>query len=160
MQNIKIYTAGKTWAAQWFKRVRDEHGFTVNARWIDFDQVLNSFTDEHSEEVLQDEEAKRELWDNGCKVDCLSCDMMVMACHPNDGDKHSGSLVELGHVTAFNKPVYIFGTCASVEPVGHSDRAWKAQRVVHHWPEYDVSDFDQLSAAMFRAVEHYQQNYA
>jgi nucleoside 2-deoxyribosyltransferase len=160
MQNIKIYTAGKTWAAHWFKQVRDSEGFNVNARWIDFQQVLSSFDDTHSEEVLNDEETKQDLWDNGCKIDCLNCDMMVMACHPNDGDKHSGSLVELGHVTAFNKPVYIFGTCASVEPVGHSDRAWKAQRVVHHWPEYDVTDPRQLAEAMWRAVYHYQENYA
>jgi hypothetical protein len=156
---IKIYTAGKTWAAHWFQNMRN-YGFNINARWIDVQQVLRDFNDEHSQEVLQNERYKREIWDNGCKIDCLTCDMMILACHPNDADKHSGSLVELGHVTGQHKPCYIIGTCASIEPVGHSDRAWKAQQVVRHWPEYDVTDPEQLLVAFKRAIRHYQRNYA
>lgn len=155
---IKIYTAGKTWAAHWYREMR-QHGFNINARWIDIQDVLSGPDDSFPDEIHADEDYKREIWDNGCKIDCLTCDMMVLACHPQDGEKHSGSLVELGHVTGAGKPCYILGTCASVEPVGHSDRAWKAQKVVKHWPEFDVSNSEQLLAGMKRAVFHYQRYY-
>ena len=85
---------------------------------------------------------------------------MIMACHPDDGNNHSGSLVELGHVTGAGKPAYILGTCQSVEPIGNSDRAWKSQAIVHHWPEYDPSDPAQMLEGFKRVISHYRKHYS
>ena len=153
-EDISIYGAGKTWAASTLREMRDVHGFNINSRWIDIQDVLQSPTDEFPTEIHADEDYKREIWDNGCKADCLSADMMVLVCSPADGEKHSGSLVELGHVTAFGKPAYIVGTCASVEPVGHSDRAWRSQANVFWWP-----DLEPLGG-FSKAISHYQTFFA
>lgn len=154
LHEISIYTAGKTWSAEKFRELRDVHGFNINASWIDVQDVLTSPDDEFPEEILHDEEYKREIWDNGCKVDCLNADMALVAATPEDGEKHSGSLVELGHVSLY-KPVFIHGTCRSFEPVGHSDRAWKAQANVHTIPAH-LS----LVEGTHWAVRHYQENYS
>ena len=154
----KIYTAGKTWAAHWFRPLKDQ--FNINARWIDIQSVLADENDAIPNESHADEEYKRRIWDKGCKVDCMTCDMMIMACHPDDGNMHSGSLVELGHVTSNNRPVYILGTCESVEPVGNSDRAWRSQACVHWFPEVDVKDPLALEMAFLHCVGHYRDNYA
>tara|TARA_Y100000034_G_scaffold113340_1_gene148264 strand:+ start:4361 stop:4867 length:507 start_codon:yes stop_codon:yes gene_type:complete len=150
---ISIYSAGKTWAGHGFRDMR-EQGFNINARWIDVQDLLSGPSDSFAPEIHANEAYKREIWDNGCKVDCLACDMMLLYCSPEDGNTHSGSLVELGHVTALGKPVYIIGTCESVEPVGNSDRAWKSQKIVTHWPE--ITD---MLTGFRKAVRHYQRNY-
>lgn len=155
---IKIYTAGKTWAAHWFKGMR-AHGFNINAQWIDVQHVLADPTDTFAPEVHEDTALLGEIWEKGCKADCLSADMMILAASPVDGDKHSGSLVELGHVTGQGKPCYILGTCASFEPVGHSDRAFKFQRNCYHWPEYDVQNPSELLQGFKDAIFHYQRYY-
>lgn len=154
-EQIKIYTAGKTWTAPEFQKLRDDHGFKVNARWIDFQKVLKGPEDTFAEETHNDEDYKRAIWDDGCKQDCLDCDMGLMFVTPADKNMHSGSLVELGHITAFGKPVYIAGTCESVEPVGNSDRAWRSQSCVYWRP--DITD---IVEAGEWAVEHYNANYA
>ena len=38
MIDPKIYTAGKTWAAHWFRPLKDQ--FNINARWIDIQDIL------------------------------------------------------------------------------------------------------------------------
>lgn len=154
LDQIEIYGAGKTWAAAELKRMRDEEGFNINSSWIDLEQVLTSPTDEHPKEIHENKDFLREIWDNGCLKDCTSSDMMVLLTTPADGEKHSGSIVELGIITGQNKPVYIIGTCASFEPVGHSDRAWKQQKLVTHWPEIT----DPLEG-FTKAVNHYRRNY-
>ena len=151
---IAIYSAGKTWAGHGFRDMRDNHGFNINARWIDIQDILADPNDTFAPEIHNDHEYLGNVWDNGCKQDCLSADMGILFAQPADGEKHSGSLVELGHITAFNKPVYIIGTCASVEPAGHSDRAWKYQSCVYHWPH--ISD---MLEGFKTAVQHYQKNY-
>ena len=152
---VSIYSAGKTWMAADFRKLRDRHGFNINARWIDIQQALTGPDDIFPDEVHADEEYKREIWDNGCKVDCLNADMGILVARPEDKNMHSGSLVELGHITAFNKPMYILGTCESFEPAGNSDRAWKSQECVHFWPE----ETDAIKG-FYKAVGHYQMHYA
>jgi len=153
--DIRIYGAGKTWAATELREMRDKYGFNINSRWIDVQNVLTSPDDEFPAEIHENEDYKREIWDNGCKQDCISCDMMVLLAHPHDGEKHSGSLVELGHVTVLGKPAYIIGTCASIEPAGHSDRAWKSQANVF----WEPNPTDTVSGFAW-AVSHYIVNFA
>lgn len=153
----EIYTAGKTWAAHWFRPLKDQ--FNIIARWIDVQDVLKDESDIIPDEIHADEEYKRRIWDEGCKVDCTVCDMMILACHPDDGNTHSGSLVELGHVTANNRPVYILGTCESVEPSDNSDRAWRSQACVHWFPEYNVKNPAELRLGFEHCVAHYRKNY-
>ena len=150
---IKVYGAGKTWAAEALRDLR-EQGYNISSRWIDSPICLTHPGDSHKPETLKDEKFKREIWENGCKQDCMESDFMFMITTPADKNMHSGALVELGHVTAFNKPVYIIGTCESVEPVGNSDRAWKAQKIVHHWPE-----ILNPKEGMEKALTHYRRNY-
>ncbi len=153
-----IYTAGKTWAAHGFKHMRAQ-GFNIQARWIDLDGVLLSPDHEFSPEVHEDEEYKRFIWEEGCKIDATACDLTVVRAMPEDGEKHSGSLVEIGHTTASDaytgicKPVYIIGTCPSFEPVGHSDRAWKSQSIVFHYPNLSLIQGFQT------AIAHYIINF-
>jgi len=149
---IKIYGAGKTWASPRLRELRN-HGFHLVSRWIDAPQCLTSPDDNHSPETHENESLKGYLW-NLCKEDTKRCDLMLWLCSPEDGEMQSGALVELGHVTMLDKPVYIIGTCASVEPVGHSDRAWKSQPNVYHWPHIK----DALEGAKL-AIAHYQKNY-
>lgn len=151
--DIKIYAAGKTWAGFGFREMVKK-GYNIIARWINVQDILTGPDDEFSEEIHNNEDYKREIWDNGCKVDCLDADMMLLYASPEDGNNHSGSLVELGHVSAFGKPVYIIGTCQSFEPIGNSDRAWKSQRHVYHWP--NISD---MAEGFEKAVAHYKANY-
>ena len=149
-----IYGAGKTWAAPTLKQMRGK-GFNINSRWIDFEQVLASPEDTHAPEIHENHDFLNQIWDQGCKQDCNAADAFVAVATPADGEKHSGSLVELGHVTANGRPAYLLGTCASWEPAGHSDRAWKYQANVHYWPEY-CGDW----VAGFQAVlNHYNANY-
>lgn len=160
---IVIYAAGKTWMAPEFRKMRN-HGFNVNSSWIDIEHVLSDPNDTYAPEIHENTEFLGEIWDNGCKQDCNSADLMILACAPVDGNLQSGALVELGHVTGepHNKPCYIIGTCASVEPAGDSDRAWKYQSNVYYWPEYfDVENYKLDCAGGFSAaVRHYRANYA
>ena len=153
---ITIYSAGKTWAAAGFREMRDVYNFNIIARWIDgMESVLTSPDAIANPFTLHDEDYKREIWDNGCKLDCMAADMMVLHCAPIDGNLHSGSLVELGHVTSNNRPCYIIGTCESMEPVNNSNRAWRSQKVVYYWPE-----LTEMKDGFLRAISHYQQNFA
>jgi hypothetical protein len=151
--DILIYSAGKTWQAPNFRALRSK-GFNINARWIDVPQVLKDEHDSHPDSVHKNEAFKREIWDGGCKLDCLACDMGLLYCEPRDGNMLSGALVEIGHVTAFYKPFYVIGTCQSIEPVGNSDRAFLAQSCVHKLPYQDI--FEGAEAA----IAHYRKNYA
>lgn len=150
--SVRIYGAGKTWSAPIHRNLRDVHGFHVISRWIDAQQVLKSPDDEFPPEVHANEAGKRDIWAI-CREDCLAADMGLLVCDPADENMHSGSLVELGHITAFGKPVYIIGTCASVEPAGNSDRAWKSQPCVYYWP--DMNPVEGAEAAL----DHYLANY-
>ena len=154
MIDPKIYTAGKTWAAHWFRPLKDH--FDINARWIDIQDVLEDENDTVPDEVHADEELSG-AFGTKQQVDCMTCDMMILACHRDDGNTHSGSLVELGHVTSNNRPVYIIGTCESVEPVGNSDRAWRSQACVHWFPSYNVKNPAALKLAVERCVAHYRE---
>ena len=126
-------------------------------------ECLTDPDDEFSPEILADEEYKQEVWDNGCKVDCVMADMGVLLGTKADGEKHSGSLVELGHIaasdlyTSIRKPVYIIGTCASFEPVGHSDRAWKASKMVFHYP--DLSPLQGFQTAVDHYIANFEEDY-
>jgi len=153
IEKIKIYGAGKTWMAEPLKSIRDDLGLNIISGWIDYQKVLKGPEDTFAAETHANEDYKRAVWDDGCKPDCLNADMMLMLCKPEDGNMHSGSLVELGHVTAFGKPTYIIGTCESVEPVGNSDRAWRSQSCVYWWPELSFEE------GAIKAVEHYRENY-
>ena len=158
--HYSIYGAGKTWMASRLKLMRDKYNFNINSRWIDVQQVLSGFDDEHPPEIHQDGQYKRTIWDNGCLQDCQSCNYMVLLAHPKDEDKHSGSLVELGIVTGLGKPVFILGTCASFEPIGHSDRAWRSQSLVTWMPEINVMDDIELLAGFRAAYLKYHNNYS
>jgi hypothetical protein len=140
--------------------MRDNHGFNITARWIDIPDVLTSPDDEFDYETT-DFSYLDNLWDKGCKIDStIGCDMTALFARPEDGEKHSGSLVELGHTTAsyvytgVQKPVYLIGSCQSFEKVGHSDRAFTHQRTFHAIDTQDMLEGFEL------AVEHYQNNYA
>jgi len=153
-----IYTAGKTWSAELFKDMR-RIGYNINARWIDIQDTLSSPNDEFNPEIHANEGYKQDIWDNGCKVDCVNCDLGIIFANKHDKNMHSGSLVELGHITAsylysgINKPVYIIGSCESFEPAGNSDRAWRSQKDVFYWP--NVS----LVKGFQSAIAHYIANY-
>lgn len=152
-EDILIYTAGKTWQAFGFRKLV-ELGYNINARWIKLGQVLKDENDSHPDHVHKDEAYKNWIWDHGCKLDCLAADMGLLYCEPRDGEKLSGALVEIGHVTAFDKPFYIVGTCASIEPIGHSDRAFLAQNCVHKLPGLSLEEGAEA------AIKHYQENYS
>ena len=150
---IKIYGAGKTWAAEALRDLRGQ-GYNIISRWIDSPVCLTSPTDTHKPEIHKNEKFKRNIWEFGCKVDCKECDFGFIIATPADKNMHSGAIAELGHITAFDKPVYIVGTCESFEPVGNSDRAWKAQSMVYHWP--NITDFKE---GIEKALAHYRRNY-
>ena len=158
---INIYGAGKTWAAENLRDLRDNHGFNIISRWIDIQHVLKGPEDTFNYE--SDEMKSTDLgtlWDKGCKMDSTFCDLNLTLAQEADGEMHSGSLVELGQTSAcfayiqIQKPVYVIGSCRSFEQVGHSDRAWKFQRCFHHFP-----DLDYIAGAE-AAIKHYQQHYA
>lgn len=156
---ILIYTAGKTWAGHGFKEMA-ELGYNLTARWIRHQQILADASDSFSDEVLHNEEEKRKIWDEGCKIDCGACDMGILYGREEDGNLHSGSLVELGHITAsqmytgIRKPVYVIGDCESFRPVGNSDRAWKSQAIVHCFPK-----IRSMAHGFQLATEHYRDTY-
>ena len=158
--DITIYSAGKTWAAHAFKKMRDDYHYNINARWIDLPQVLANANDTFSPEDLADSELTAGIWDDGCKVDACNADMGILFCSEADKNLHSGSLVELGHLTAsshytgIRKPVYIVGSRESVRPVGNSDRAWKFQKDVHHFE--NIAD---IHIGFSMAIQHYAHNY-
>ena len=137
--------------AESFKALR-ELGFNINSRWIDVQDVLSGPEDTYKEYMSDDH--LRNIWDNGCKIDCLNCDVMILAVHPRDGNTHAGALVELGHVTALGKRVYVLGNCDSFMKSPTSDKAFMQQDVVTHWPEVDTSNFNELAKAFHRAVLH------
>lgn len=155
---IEIYSAGKTWAAAGFKDMRDNYGFNINARWIDLPETLDSPDAEFDYENT-DFSYLEKMWDHGCKIDACFADAMVLYARPEDGEKHSGSLVELGHITSsyaytgIQKPVYLVGTCKSFEKVGHSDRGFKHQRVFHTINTQSMLD------GFHQATLHYAEHY-
>jgi hypothetical protein len=159
-KDILIYGAGKTWAAKKLVDLRDNHGFNIISRWIDLDEVLSDPTAEFDYENTDFSYLNEGLWDKGCKIDATMCDLNMTMAQPEDGEKHSGSLVEMGHTSAcyayiqVQKPVYLVGTCKSFEQVGHSDRAFKFQKCFHH---FDTDDYIDGANAV---IEHYQKNYA
>jgi len=158
-----IYGAGKTWSAATLRAMRDVHGFNINSRWIDIQVCLASPDDEFSPETLADEEYKQEVWDHGCKVDCVMADLGIMLGTEADKGMHSGSLVELGHITCselytgIRKPVYIIGDCESFRPIGNSDRAWKAQKLVFHYP--DLSPLQGFQTAVAHYIANFEDDY-
>lgn len=155
---IVIYTAGKTWAAEGFRKMRDEHGYNVNAHWIDISNTLSSPQDSFDYEN-QDFSYLEKMWDHGCKMDCCMCDMGIVYATEADGNMHSGSLVEIGHITAsfpylgIQKPIYLIGSCQSFEKMGNSDRGFMHQRVFHKLPTNDIEK------GFAQATEHYRQHY-
>ncbi len=153
-QDILIYTMGKTWAGHAFKEL-PPLGFNVCARWINVPDILDNPQDTFSAEIHANEEYKRKIWDEGCKVDCNAADMGILYTQVHDRNMLSGALVELGHITADNRPVYIIGSSASTEPAGDSDRAWKSQSCVYYWPH--IAD---LKFGAQKAVEHYIAHYS
>lgn len=160
---IIIYAGGKTWMSDPFRSMRDTHGFNVNSSWIDLPHALTGPDDSYTPESHADTKFLGEIWDEGCKLDCFNADLMILATAPQDQNMLSGALVELGHVSAApeNRPVYILGTSASVEPAGNSDRAWKYQANVHFWPEYlNKKDRLDLLEGFTAVVRHYRANYA
>lgn len=158
-EDINIYGAGKTWAAPKLRDLRDNHGFKIISRWIDIQHVLQSPDDVFDYEEIKNHDLGT-LWDKGCKMDATFCDLNLTLAQPEDEEKHSGSLVEMGHTSAcfsyiqIQKPVYLVGTAKSFEQVGHSDRAFKFQRCFHH---FDTSDYIDGANAV---IEHYQKHYA
>jgi len=158
---VVIYAAGKTWMAPDFRKMR-KSGFNINSSWIDIEHILSDPNDTYAPEVHEDTELLGEIWDKGCKQDCHNSDLMVLACRPIDGNLLSGALVELGHVTGepYNKPCYIIGTCASVEPAGDSDRAWKFQSNVYYWPEFFENGVLDCYGGFSDAIRHYRANYS
>ncbi len=160
---IIIYAGGKTWMCDPFRSLRDTHGFNINSSWIDLPYALTGPDDKYAPEIHADTKFLGEIWDEGCKLDCFNADLMILATAPQDENMLSGALVELGHVSAApeNRPVYILGTSASVEPTGNSDRAWKYQANVHFWPEYvNKKDRLDLLEGFSAVVRHYRANYA
>lgn len=157
-EEIVIYGAGKTWAAGPLKDARDNHGFNINSHWIDISGALSSPRDEYDYNTM-DLSFLDKMWDHGCKVDACVADMVAVYATREDGEKHSGALVEIGHATAsyiylqVQKPVYLIGSCKSFEKVGHSDRGFTHQRVFHRLPT------DNLVEGLEQACKHYSQNY-
>jgi len=157
-----IYSAGKTWAAADFRMLRTL-GFNINSRWIDLQECLTSPDDKFSPEIHADIEGLREVWDNGCKIDCVMADLGIVFATEADKNMHSGALVEIGHITCsdlytgIRKPVYIIGDCDSFRPVANSDRAWKAQALVFHYP--DLSLIRGFQTAVAHYITHFEEDY-
>jgi len=156
-EDIVIYTAGKTWAAPAFKRMRTI-GYNVNSHWIDIANTLSSPQDSFDYEN-QDFSYLEKMWDHGCKADACYADCIIAYATKEDGNMHSGSIAEIGHGSAsymylqIEKPVYLVGSCQSFEKVGNSDRGWTHQRVFHKLPTDDIEEGFRL------ATEHYAANH-
>lgn len=107
----KIYTAGKIWHAPKFQFLRDQMGFDVNARWIDF---------KDDDYVVQHD--KRRLWEI-CYEDVRDCDVVLIYAEMFD-EEQRGALVEVGMAYGMRKPIVALGRCMSTCANGISDVAF------------------------------------
>ena len=125
----KIYTAGKIWHADKFKFLRDNLGFNINARWVDYES--------DSDIVLN---RKADLWQH-CYEDVRDCDAVLLYAEEHN-EEQRGALVEIGMAYGMGKPVYAVGACKSVKPNQISDVAF-----THHHLWRWMDDDDLVNAA-------------
>ena len=107
---MKIYSAAKIWHAPKFQDLRDNGGYDINARWIDYDA-------EHP--IVQQ---KAVLWQH-CLEDVVSADFMVIYCE-DPAEEMRGVIMEAGHAMAAGKNIYCINTTDSFSPCPISDVAF------------------------------------
>jgi nucleoside 2-deoxyribosyltransferase len=136
MDDFRIYSAGKVWHAEKFRKLRDEKKVNITANWIDFGP--QAFGDPR-------------VWEH-CLRDIVRCDYLVLYCEPED--KLVGALVEIGHAIALGKPVYRIGKCNMLKPSANSDVA-----VTHHKLWHNTPGNCDLEGGFDWASRHYYGSY-
>ena len=142
-EEILIYSAGKVGTgASLFRKMRDEHGFNINARWINWgpDREFNF-----------DETDKNAVW-RFCVYDSSVCDMYIVFCLTRQDDMR-GVIMEAGHAMGRLKPIYCIGTCDRFTGDGSSDAAFTYHDLWH------FTKATTLLEGYEEAVEHYRKNY-
>lgn len=139
---ISIYSAGKTWHAPLFKEMRDQLGYNIVASWIDFNCAIHHLPDEH----------KHSLWHHIIN-DVRNSDLIIVYCG-DEKEEQGGAMLEVGKYLVLGKPVYCIGTCASFEPVNHSDRAFT------HCKHWHFTKATTIRAGYREALAHYKRHYA
>lgn len=106
-----FYTAGKIWHANEFKKLRDNLGFNVRARWIDLEADSDLVTNR-----------KGDLW-KLCFEDVRDSDF-VLLYSKDMSEEQRGALVEVGMAFGMGKRVYAVGKCKTIAPCEISDVAF------------------------------------
>lgn len=112
---MKIYIASKANHRPSWRELRDE-GYPINARWIDTDDKFTVCSDGLNYPVL---------WEM-CHQDIYHADVLV--CYAELGERHKGSLIEIGMALAFETPVILCGDTRAFEENG----TWLNHRNVKH----------------------------
>lgn len=149
-----IYSGSKIWHNTKWLDMRDNYGFNVNARWINFpcgeknDNTLAvQFTDKE----------KQVLWQE-CLVDVANCDMAIF--YGENDEQQRGALVEFGMAIMAGKPTYVIGDCPSFVPVNHSDAAYMHHTLVKRISvdKFEDGSYDYINGYKLAAL-HFRENY-
>lgn len=122
---MKFYTAGKTWHAPKFKRLRDDFAMPVLSRWIDLGQ---------DSDIVKNR--KGDLWEM-CREDVSASDFVLLYSE-NFEEEQRGALVEIGMAIALNKPIYAVGHCKSIVANEKSDVAFTHHSLWTWVPEMNL----------------------
>ncbi len=159
--NPTIYSASKIWHNTKWTNLRDEYGFNITARWINYPCGEEN---KPTGAKLFTPEEKTVLWDY-CDDDVSNADMTVV--YAEKDNEMRGALVEMGIAMGAKNPIYVIGTCPSFEVAGHSAVAFMYHRLVHKIREdngfiplqkYEDGSYDYLSGYK-QAVAHYLEHY-
>ena len=158
--NPSIYSASKIWHNTKWTDLRDKFGFNINARWINL--PCGEEGNQTGAKLLTPEE-KLVLW-NECQYDVCTADMVVLYCEKREEQR--GALVEFGMMlgAAFYapvpKPVYVIGSCLSIEANAISDVAFMYHPMVHRVSSTLLPNgsYDHLEGYL-AAKQHYLEKY-
>lgn len=134
--------------------MRDNHGFNVNARWINFPCGAKG---DNSQAVQFTDAQKSVLWQE-CLEDVSTSDMCIF--YGENDDQQRGALVEFGMAIMAGKPIYVIGDCPSFVPVNHSDAAYMHHPLVHRLFTSKFADgsYDYVNGYKMAAI-HYREKY-
>jgi hypothetical protein len=149
-----IYSASKIWFAPNWQRMRDYHGYNINATWIDI--PCGTPNDPTGAKLLTDEE-KCQLWID-CSNEASNCDLLI--CYAEKDNEQRGALVEIGHALGNGNPCYLIGTSPTFQVAGHSDVAFMKHPLFHKVETEGSQEigFDYVDGYR-KAMQHYMQNY-
>ena len=162
--NPSIYFAGKIWNNLKGRAIRDEHGFNVQTRWINYECGVKG---QQTGAKIFTEKEKQSLWWT-CAEDTTNADMVLV--YAEQDDEMRGALVEMGMAMGASMerikqgkppiPVYVVGTCKSFQVNAISDVAFMRFKFLHKLEthQFDDGSFDILNGAK-EARNHYLVNY-